>query len=908
MKPNLWLWLCIGMIIVLGHSAWVAGASVIDVFYGNTTRISVRHDGDQTIRWSLYSVISGNGATIAFTSADPDIVANDTNQKVDVFVRDLDSGITERVSLRNDGVETTQDALTPSISHDGRWVAFSSRTAFDGESVLPKTTQLFLRDRSNGVTQRLSVNPMGDPENADCELMPHAISHDGRWVVFSTKATNLIPQPVGIYSNVYLYERDSNELTILSLAMDGTPANGDARKAQISGDGRYVVFESEANNLVPEDTNGTADIFVWDRITGERTRVSINSAGEASNGTSRNPGISADGHYLFFISNATNLADNLHASIDVGWDLYRHERVTGETRLVSEGVTVVEPYLHWNGDISADGQLLVFESLASTLVPSDTNNAIDIFRKDMNTGLVERVSVDSFDLQANRAGYRPSVSGDGRRISWDSEATNLVSDDTNSQFDVFLREETDTPPPHPLVLYAPLIGQGQWLHWEPGATRVTGHATGNSWGASVDGSGGWVVFVSDATNLAGSDFNGFSDVYLWHRPTNRFRRVSRPYDGNESNGSSYSPKISDNGRFIVFASQANNLVANDTNGQEDIFRYDLLTGETILVSVGLEGVGGNDGSNAPDISADGRWIVFASSASNLTTTPYPQDCTPGPCRTLYWRDMETGITETLVRNQDGTAAVPLADPAITDDGQRVVYAWEKAVDYAGRILYETYVYQYVVTTGQNYLISSPQPTSPYEYCLLPTCGHTWQDAPRISGDGQAIGFYRLKMAISQYGGEEQRGIQTVGNSSTARGYGITVCLGVGAPTPLVPTGGYGVTDIAFSRNGSVSTFAAEDLNLMGEKPCGAVSTPQFPDDGNGVRDVYLSHTSAFQNGTPPGTQRVSSDASGAPGNGHSYDVAVSGDGYTVAYTTEASNVAAGDANGGVTDIVVWSWR
>jgi hypothetical protein len=488
-----------------------------------------------------------------------------------------------------------------------------------------------------------------------------------------------------------------------------------------------------------------------------------------------------------------------------------------------------------------------------------------------------------------------------RRLMWLSMATVLLMMGALAVADIPITAQAN------YQIHTPSIVIGKPTGWMAGATRVTGDADGNSWGASVDGEGRYIVFVSDATNLVAGDNNGVSDIYGWERSGTGFERLSVGVNGVEANGASHSARISPDGRYVVFVSGASNLVADDTNMNEDVFRYDRQTGATELVSVGMDGASANGVSGTPDLSGDGQLVVFTSTADNITDTPYPADCSPGPCRTIYLRDMATGVGETVITNSDGTAAVPLEAAQLSNDGQMIVYGWVQAVPFQGTPgIFETYVYRYDRVSDENKMIASPFQMFTY-YCRAPVCGHVWLTPPVLAGDGQAMAYHKHFFAASSYEIAEFHALQLDNAPYTEGEYwvssgGISGCF----PDTKVET----ITDFAFSYDGSVTVQGFEDLDRMSpqEPPCFLRAYPHVPDDQNDVKDVYLfvgKPTTQFPEGRHI---RISSNEAGAPGNGASDEVAISDDGYTVAYTTAATDVAGKDGNGSITDIVVWSWR
>ncbi|MEI7992200.1 MAG: hypothetical protein WCH93_07200 [Actinomycetota bacterium] len=259
----------------------------------------------------------------------------------------------------------------------------------------------------------------------------------------------------------------------------------------------------------------------------------------------------------------------------------------------------------YDSSVSADGRYVAFESDASNLVAGDTNGVSDVFVRDMSTGTVVRVSVDSAEAEGDATSYDPSISADGRYVAFWSNATNLVASDTNGFSDVFVRDRTlDTTV---RVSVDSAESQGDLRSSYP----------------SISADGRYVAFWSTATNLVAVDTNGFSDVFVRDLTDGTTVLVSVNSLGVQGNFGSYEPSISADGRYVAFWSPATNLVAVDTNGFSDVFVRDLTDGTTVLVSVNSLGVQGNFGSFDPSISADGRYVAFDSAATNLTTVTDP---------------------------------------------------------------------------------------------------------------------------------------------------------------------------------------------------------------------------------------------------------------------------------------------
>jgi Tol biopolymer transport system component len=396
---------------------------------------------------------------------------------------------------------------------------------------------------------------------------------------------------------------DGFNIERVSVASDGTQGNFDSRNSysrdiSISADGRYVAFQSYASNLVPGDTNNSSDVFVRDRLTGATERVSVNFDGTQANGDSQNPSISADGRYVAFESVASTLVPGDTNGMS---DIFIHDRQTGTTERVSVASDGTQGNSYSGApSISADGRYVAFYSGASNIVPGDTNGQYDIFVRDMQTGTTERVSVATNGAQGNGDSNGPSISADGRYVSFASVASTLVSGDTNGMSDIFIHDR------------------------QTGATErvsvATNGAQGNeeSNGPSINADGRYVAFCSDASNLVLGDTNRMTDVFVHDRQVGATERVSIG-DGipDENNYWSWAPSISADGRYVAFSSETWSMEVFDLD--MDVLVHDRQTGENWLLSENYNRIPGNANSFPPVISADGRYVAFCSFASNLVS-------------------------------------------------------------------------------------------------------------------------------------------------------------------------------------------------------------------------------------------------------------------------------------------------
>ena len=363
---------------------------------------------------------------------------------------------------------------------------------------------------------------------------------------------------------VFVRDRSTGSTTPMSVSSSGVAGNSYSVTASISADGRYVAFASQASNLVPGDGNDAQDIFVHDRQTGSTLRASVDSAGVESDGYSTFPSISGDGRFVAFGSDATNLTSPPTSHIHP--QVYVHDMVTGQTVLASVDGFGAPSQDSTKGVISADGRTVAFHSLGNHMMPGDTGFiGGQIYVRDLAAGVTTRVSVDSLGAPARSLNgtYAPSISADGRFVAFQSTAANLAPGDDNSHLDVLVHDRLTAT-----------------------TTRVSVSSTGASGDADsgvpqLSADGRFVAFASRATNLVPGDDNGRDDAFVHDRLTGSTTRVSIRTDGVEASGAPFGPfpttvtdSISADGRFVSFTSPHSNLVDGDTNGFPDIFVHD----------------------------------------------------------------------------------------------------------------------------------------------------------------------------------------------------------------------------------------------------------------------------------------------------------------------------------------------
>lgn len=372
--------------------------------------------------------------------------------------------------------------------------------------------------------ERRNVSSAGAQANA--ETYVPSTSTDGRYIVFPSDATNLVADDSNGAVDIFRHDRQTGTTIRVSTTSAGAqrivPVEEDGMTADVSGDGRYVVFNSSSTNFVADDLNDSPDVFVKDCQTGAVALVSADAAGAQGEFSAMEQTISQDGTWIAFISDSSNLVSG---DTPEGWDLFLKNRVTGAILAATLSAND-SPH---NPSLSADGGVCAFDSPATNLVGGDTNNESDIFIHDVGDGTVR--------VGGSGGSFNPQVSEDGRYVAFESDAPNLVAGDTNGARDVFVYDTVTTS-----------------------ITRIAERASRPSW--SPDGR--YLAFeTGDALVVA--DTNGLNDIYLYDRTGGSFARACSTL----TNGGSVRAVVGTG--WVTFLSEATNLVTGDTNALADIF-------------------------------------------------------------------------------------------------------------------------------------------------------------------------------------------------------------------------------------------------------------------------------------------------------------------------------------------------
>ena len=591
--------------------------------------------------------ISGDGKRISFASSASNLVTGDTNGKRDVFVHDLTGSTTSSISRSataiGDNDSPADDPTNPSvyasaISADGKFVAFTSLASNlvdrDGNSAadvfIAQLPTVVNPASSISLVSRQGSDPSLTPKTGseDSTLTGNSVSADGRYVVYTSKAPELAPNDVNSAQDVFVRDNQTNTVTLISRTSAGSSGNGNSYSPVISRDGQFVVFVSDASNLVAGDTNGASDLFLWERSQPNTlTLISkINSGTTSGNQASLNPIISGNGQYVAFTSLATNLVSG---DSNAKQDVFVWERSTKTTTLVSHanGSTNSSNGTSENASISDDGQMITFTSDGTNLIATPTAAQKQVFFWDRKATPLSLIGQDSAGAIANAESDNAVISGDGRYVAFTSSASNLFGNDTNAAQDVFIRDlvkNTTTA-----VSVDSAGAYGTVTGGAPGSGAFASSPVISSYGGKV-----YVAFTSTFNTLVATDTNTAQDVFVREIDINdstksRTILVSVNNNGTDSGtgtgtgGSfggtgSFSPLLSQDGRFLAFVSYSNNLVASDTNGAQDIFVRDLLLNNTTLISKSSAGTDSGKGtSDVPVISSSGSYIAFVSNAGDL---------------------------------------------------------------------------------------------------------------------------------------------------------------------------------------------------------------------------------------------------------------------------------------------------
>lgn len=514
------------------------------------------------------------GRFVAFISTAPDLVTNGLQGDFHLYRRDLETGSTILVNVETNGMGSLLDpATTPAMSGDGSLLGFDSLDA----SLVPldhnRAYDVFLGDPAHQTTELVSASDPALPcvtGDGPSALSTWSLSYDASRIAFWSEADDLVPNDTNGVRDVYVRDSQSGTNWLVSLNTNGVAADGLSTDPAISADGRFVAFTSVADDLVGGDTNRAQDVFVTSLPPGRPVLASINFSGTGpGNADSFSPILSSNGQFVLFHSRASNLTP--------GMPVVRTEN------------------LYWR-------------DLQGGLTYALTTNKVTVASMTPDGGLVTYLTSSTL-----------SAPSPDRLCVWDSRAKSSVYSLSGIGF-----LEVAISPDGGTIAYATNSATGWKQLWA--VDRVQGT---NTFVATVQSSSGLALrFSPDGQFLAYvaavGAFSTTNQVYLYDFQTGTNLMVSRSYDGSSpGDDDSDSPDISADNRFVVYRSAADNLVPGDTNQQPDIFLYDRLSGTTTLVSKSRFGNGSADNrSLTPVFSSDGRTLAFISWASDLVPNDF----------------------------------------------------------------------------------------------------------------------------------------------------------------------------------------------------------------------------------------------------------------------------------------------
>jgi len=404
-------------------------------------RANVSNIGAQTGDDAEHAAISATGRYVCFDSRAPGLVPDDLNARIDAFARDRVAGTTSIVSRAADPSTGHGQGSGPSVSADGRYVAFQSWANDLVPGDINGQTDVFVHDRKKGTTVLASVSTAGVQGEKD-SVRP-CISGNGRYVVFESRSSSLVAGGTNGQIQIFAHDLETHQTTLVSVNPAGGEADGDCSRGMrsrvsncISHNGRYVVFVSRGTNLVAPETGTNWDIYRRDRQANTTILVNLSSTGVRGQGSCDIPSVSDDGNVVAFesVDDTLDAKDN-----NVHSDIYARNLQTSKTVLVSVAATGnAGNHDSWFPSISGDGRFVAFESWASDLIASDKGPHGDIFVRDLQAGKTACASMTAAGVQANHDCFYPALSKDGRILAFESEAWNLVPGDTNGTKDIFV--------------------------------------------------------------------------------------------------------------------------------------------------------------------------------------------------------------------------------------------------------------------------------------------------------------------------------------------------------------------------------------------------------------------------------------------------------------------------------------
>lgn len=817
---------------------------------------------------SLPVGISTNGQYVLFESAASNLVANDTNNANDVFVRDLVNGTTTLVSVNTNGWSGSGISRNSAMTPDGRYVAFVSAASDLVSGDTNGIPDVFVRDLQAHTTTLVSVGATSN--NLWSSSESPEITPDGRYVVFYSTATNLV---AGVTTTGEIYVRDliagntiwaSADANALFQSVTGG-TNEVSCNFSISADGQFVGFEACTNPPSGPDMSGI--ILRYNVLTGATDLVYSNATVLVESFENiHNLDMTPDGRFIVFVANAGNTSLTNTA-------IYLWDAQTGTNTLVSPDQDTAGPA---NGIcdlpvVSTNGQYVAFLCGGTNLVPNPLIGQYHLYLRDVQAGATTLVDVDTNGMGSGvNAITVPGMSDDGSIVAFDAPDGSIVANDRNHDNDIFVRNLT--------AQTTEMVSDR-----DPSLPSLTPSGGASAFTAcSVSANGHYVAFFSDADNVTPNDTNGYRDVFVRNLMTGTNIPVSLNTNGVTADAISTEPSLSGDGRYVAFTSSADDLVPNDTNNAQDVFVRDLQAGTTTLVSASTNGINsGNGDSFSPIISANGRYVLFHSKASNLAS-----GLLNGGYENLYFRDLQTGKTYALTL---GGSPIGVYAASMTPDGQNIAfYGVVPGVGSAKLYIWNSTLAELTYTNSASYYLTALAISPNGQELAYITCPPERLYAVDVVSNAtwviQSSGVFLTSSVGLQFSGDGR--FLTYAMSSNAFLYANVYLYDFQAgtnrlisqnPNTLQPANGPSDSP-AISADGRFIAYRSAATDLV------AGST-------NGIPELIVYDRLANSN------TLLSTAATGtANGDNRSLTPVFSGDGRTLVFASWASNLAADDFN------------
>ncbi len=823
---------------------------------GKTRLVSVNSSGTKSGNAASQSpTISTNGQFVVFESAASDLVANDTNNASDVFIRDLIAGTTTLVSVSTNAVSPGNlESSAPTITPDGRYVLFASRASDLAANDTNNAVDLFVRDIAAGTTTLVTRDSASTFSFAGRSVIwdgNRQISDDGLWVAFHSLVANLVGGDTNAKLDVFVRDLQSSSNLAVSVNTTGIGlGNGDSQNACMDATGRFIAFQSVASNVATNDTNAGLDVFLQDRVTGTTTLVSVNTNGVSSNSSSSgSPVLSKQGNVVIFLSTANNLAVN-DTNLS-GADLFRRDLVVGSTTLIASGVSILtySPAARSVPAISANGRFVLYQDGSKNLM------------------LLDAAAATNTTIAANVPGADVVMTDDANWIAF------VGALDATGVQNIYLHDRSGGT--------TELISVR-----EPSLPVNTGSGASRMIPSGVSSNGQFAVFESYASDLDAEDTNRTSDIWVgdlnagsspWYRLNTRVAGFSR--------GPARRPVISDDGRWVAHEAIPDSTPLAGLGTRYSLYAYDRVAETNVMIA----GVGKVSAPSLPVFSQQGGFMAFQSSETGVGGYP----TTVGQ---VYYRDMAQGSNRLVSRNYQGTAAGSAAssNPALSPDGRYVAYL-SSASGLVTNALSGINAFLWDSATGSNVVVSGPGSlVFPVTRTAFAANGNllayerqtnTWlfdvvnQTSSLTLTDAVNVAF----SADGRFAACERRASYSpLDTNATTDVYLINRSNGLASLVSVNPDG------TAAGNSRSLSPLITPDARYVLFR---SRATNLAVNDTNGMSDVFLRDLALGR------TILLSINREGnGTGNSFSGNPVMSADGSTVLFETYASDLITGDYN------------